>query len=116
VTLVISLLIIVGLIGLVIALSTNGGASPPRFTTTPLLDQTRHAEDAYYIPVAVTNLGGVTAQEVRIVGELTSPGGESVSAEFTIDVLAGGESLEGTMVLTTNPEEGQLEVTVESFR
>ena len=69
------------------------------------------------LPEAFTvNRGGLPAQEVRVVGELASPGGEPVTAEFTIDILAGSESKVGTMIFSSDPTAYAFSVRVESFR
>lgn len=115
-TLIICLLIIAGLVGLVVVLSVSGGDDPPRFTAAPRLEDVRQDDTAYYLPVEVTNLGGLPAQDVRVVGELASPGAEPVTAEFTIDILAGGESREGAMIFRDDPTAHAFSVRVESFR
>ncbi len=115
-TLIISLLVIAGLVGLVVVLSVTGGADPPRFAAAPLLEDVRQDEAAYYLPIEVTNLGRLPAQDVRVVGELAAPGAEPVTAEFTIDILAGGESRAGTMIFSDDPTAYTLSVRVESFR
>lgn len=116
VTLTISLLLILGLVGLVINLSLTGGAEPPHFTATPVLGEMRQVGRSSYLPIVVTNLGGIAAQEVRVVGDLVTRDGEAMVAEFTLDILAGGESRQGTLVFQADPRESELTVTVESFR
>jgi uncharacterized protein (TIGR02588 family) len=115
-TLIISLLVIAGLVGLVVVLSVTGGADPPRFAAAPALEDVRQHEAAYYLPIEVTNLSGLPAQDVRVVGELALLGAEPVTAEFTIDILAGGESRAGTMIFSDDPTAHAFSVRVESFR
>lgn len=116
-TLLISLLIIGGLVGLVVWLSLHDSGMPPRFTVAPSLDAVRRDDERYALPVIVTNLGGQTAREVRVVAELQPAGaGAAETAEFTIDVLASGESQEGTVLFDQEPASQHLAVAVESFR
>jgi uncharacterized protein (TIGR02588 family) len=70
----------------------------------------------YYLPVAVTNRGGRTAEEVLIMAELVTGEGPPETAEFVIDFLAGGETGEGTVVFPADPSAGELTVRVVSFR
>jgi uncharacterized protein (TIGR02588 family) len=116
-TLLISLAIIGGLVGLVIWLSLSGGAEPPRFTVSPHLEAVRQEADRYALPVSVQNAGGQAAQDTRVIAELAQTGeGSPETAEFTIDVLAGGETQEGTMYFNHDPTAHQLSVVVESYR
>ena len=116
-TLLISLAVIGGLVGLVAWLSINGGAEPPRFIVTPHLEALQHEAERYALPVSVQNAGGQAAQDVRVIAELTADGELSPeTAEFTIDVLAGGETQDGTMLFGHDPAAHRLSVVVESYR
>jgi uncharacterized protein (TIGR02588 family) len=114
-TLAISLTIIVGLVALVTYVSITGGNEPPIVEARPLAAEVRHEGDAYYLPVAVTNRGGRTAEQVLIQAELAGDG-SSETSEFTIDFLAGGETTEGTAVFAKDPSAGELTVDVASFQ
>ena len=115
-TLAISVLLILGLVALVTYVSITGGNEPPIVETRPLAGEIRQEGEAYYLPVAVTNLGGRTAEEVLIQAELVGSDGSPQETEFTIDFLAGGETAEGTAVFATDPLRGELTVEVASFR
>ena len=67
--------------------------------------------DAFYVPVAVRNGGGATAENVQINATLTLDDGE-VTADQTIDFLAGGEEERVEFVFEDDPADGALEVTV----
>jgi uncharacterized protein (TIGR02588 family) len=115
-TLAISIILIVGLVALVTYVSMTGGSEPPVVEATPLSAEIRHEGESYYLPVAVTNRGGRTAEEVVVEAELTGSDGSSEVSEFTLDFLAGGETREGSAVFTTDPLAGELTVDVASFQ
>ena len=96
--------------------SINGGNEPPIVEAKPLPAEMRHEGESYYLPVAVTNRGGRTAQEVVIQAELVGSDGSAEETEFTLDFLAGGETREGTAVFTTDPSTGELTIDVASFQ
>ncbi len=116
ITLVIGAGLILGLVGLVTYLQLSGGNQPPIVTAAPLAQEIRRAEGVYFLPVAVSNRGDQTAEDVMIQAELVTSGGTSESSEFTIDFLAGGETAEGTVVFSADPSAGELTVDVASFR
>ena len=91
-TLAISIILILGLVGLVTYVSINGGNEPPIVEAKPLPAEMRHEGESYYLPVAVTNRGGRTAQEVLIQAELVGSDGSTEETDFTLDFLAGGET------------------------
>ncbi len=115
-TLAISIILILGLLALVTYVSMTGGNEPPIVEARPLDQEIRHEGESYYLPVAVTNRGGHTAEEVVIQAELTGSDGSAEESEFTLDFLAGGETREGTVIFTTDPSTGELTVDVASFQ
>jgi uncharacterized protein (TIGR02588 family) len=115
-TLAISIILILGLLALVTYVSMTGGNEPPIVEARPLDQEIRHEGESYYLPVAVTNRGGRTAEEVVIQAELAGSDGSSEASEFTLDFLAGGETREGTAVFATDPLAGELTIDVASFQ
>ena len=115
-TLAISIILIVGLLALVTYVSVTGGTEPPIVEARPLDQEIRHEGESYFLPVAVTNRGGRTAEEVVVLAELTGSDGSSEASEFTLDFLAGGETREGTAVFATDPSAGELTIDVASFQ
>jgi uncharacterized protein (TIGR02588 family) len=115
-TLAISVILILGLLALVTYVSFTGGNEPPVVEARSLPDEIRHEGKAYYLPVAVTNRGGRTAQEVLIKAELVRSDGSAEESEFTLDFLAGGETREGTAVFASDPLTGELTIDVASFQ
>ena len=115
-TLIIGVVLIVGLVGLVTFLYVSRGNRPPIIAATPLDQEIRHQEGSYFLPIAVTNQGDQTAEDVMIQAELAAGQEAPEMSEFTIDFLAGGETEEGMAVFSTNPLAGELTVDVVSFR
>ena len=115
-TLAISIILILGLLALVTYVSMTGGSEVPIVEAQPLETEIRREGESYYLPVAVTNRGGRTAEEVLIKAELVVGDGITEESEFTIDFLAGGETAEGTVVFATDPLSGDLLIDVASFR
>jgi uncharacterized protein (TIGR02588 family) len=115
-TLAISIILILALLALVTYVSITGGDKPPIIEARPLDQEIRHEGESYYLPVAVTNQGGRTAEEVVIQAELAGSDGSSEVSEFTLDFLAGGETREGSTVFATDPLTGELTIDVASFQ
>ena len=115
-TLAVSIFLILGLLALVTYVSMTGGNDLPIVEAKPLPAEMRHEGESYYLPVAVTNRGGRTAEEVVVQAELAGRDGSSEASEFTLDFLAGGETREGTAVFTADPSEGELTIDVASFQ
>ena len=116
ITLAISIMLIAGLVALVTYVSVTGGGEPPIVEARPLPDEVRLEGESYFLPVAVTNRGGQTAEEVMVQAELAGSDGSAETSEFTLDFLAGGETREGTAVFASDPAAGELTVDVASFQ
>ena len=115
-TLAISIILILGLVSLVTYVSMTGGNKPPIIEARALLEEMRHEGESYFLPVAVTNRGGRTAEEVLIQAELAGSDGSTEASEFTLDFLAATETREGTVVFATDPSSGELTIDVASFQ
>ncbi len=116
ITLAISSALVLAVVGLLIYLQATGGDEPPVFAASPLLAGLRHADDAWYLPIAVANRGDQLAEQVLVRAELTAGAGPAHTAEFTIEMLPGGESAEGVAVFPADPLSGELAVQVASYR
>jgi uncharacterized protein (TIGR02588 family) len=115
-TLAVSIFLILGLLALVTYVSMTGDNDLPIVEAKPLPAEMRHEGESYYLPVAVTNRGGRTAEEVVVEAKLAGRDGSSEASEFTLDFLAGGETREGTVVFATDPLAGELTLGVASFQ
>lgn len=115
VTSIISLLILVATFALAGWANANSGEGPPVIDVKAHLDQVRETDSRFYLPVTVTNTGGLTAQDVVVTGELDTGEGQPESAEFTINFLSGSEKEEGYLIFTSDPNEGDLTIGATSF-
>jgi uncharacterized protein (TIGR02588 family) len=115
-TLAISIILILGLLALVTYVSITGGNEPPIVEAKALADEIRHEGESYYLPVAVTNHGGRTAEEVLVQAKLVRGDGSAEATELTLDFLAGGETRQATAVFATDPLAGELTIDVASFQ
>ncbi len=116
ITFAISAALILGVAGLVSYLYVSGGNRPPIIETETLVDELRLANDEYYLPIAITNVGDGTAEQVQVQVRLATSAGQPETAGFTIQFLAGGETVQGTAVFSANPLAGDLAVDVVSFQ
>ena len=114
ITLILSSLLIAGVAGAVVYFTITHGDAPSSFTTEPQPAETRGDPGIFYVPVQVTNTGDEPAQEIQVRVELQS-GDQTETAVFTIDLLAAGESEEGTAVFRSDPSQGEIQTVVESF-
>lgn len=110
VTMVISIAILAAVLGLASWASFATGDSPPVIDVQVNLEEMRETDAGFYVPITITNTGGLTAQNAMVTGELVTDEPEPETAEVTIDFLAGGESEQAELVFSTNPNEGELTV------
>ena len=115
VTLVISLLILASILALAGWANIRTGDDPPTIKVEAQLEAVRQTDSGYYLPITITNIGGLTAQDVTVVGELDTGEEQPETAEITIALRAGGEEGSGERVCTTNPNEGELSVGATSY-
>jgi uncharacterized protein (TIGR02588 family) len=115
-TFTISVVLILAFVGLVAYLARADRGDPPVIEAMPRTDEVRQEGNAYYLPIAVTNLGSQTAETVLVRAEFAGGAGDAETAEFTIDFLASDETAEGTVVFAADPRAGELTVAVISFQ
>lgn len=115
ITLAISLVIVAAVLGLAGYASFSTGEEPPTITVEADLANVRATEFGYYVPITITNDGGLTAQDVTVAGELDLGEEMPESAEVTITFLAGGESEQAGLVFSAHPDEGEFSVRPTSY-
>jgi uncharacterized protein (TIGR02588 family) len=106
-TLAISLVVVAALVGLLTYLYLSGEGEPAVIEVRPEMESVRYVDGAYYLPVAVTNRGDRTAEDVRVTVTLTGDGAQE-SAEVSFRFLAGGETGAATVVFSGDPTRGTL--------
>jgi uncharacterized protein (TIGR02588 family) len=114
-TLAVGAALIAAVVALVVVLDLTDGNRPPVVVATPLVADLRQDGGRYYLPLEVTNRGDDAAEDVVVRADLVRDGATE-TAEFTIDVLAGGETTEATVVFGQDPTAGTLAAGVVSFR
>lgn len=116
VTLVISAVILIGIVGAISWLSFQGRERPPIIAVEARVEDVREEESGYYLPIVIRNDGDRTVEDAVIRGELNSGDGSPEKAELRVMFLAAGEQVNGTMVFQEDPATGQLTVGVVSYR
>lgn len=112
VSLIVSIVLVAGVVGLVIAMWLSPSHAPTRFRIdrgTP-----RHEAGHYYLPIKVTNEGDATGAQVTIEGTFKGSavgesGNEQTSA-MTFDFIPAHASVEGVLVFNSEPGAAVLRV------
>lgn len=115
ITFSIALLILATLIGLVIYKWFTQKNQPPLLSIIPK-SEIRQAPGQFYVPFAITNTGGATAESVQVIAELSINGKIEESGEVQIDFLASDEKQEGAFVFSRDPRQGKLVMRVSSYK
>lgn len=115
VTLAISILILGAVLGLASYANITTGEEPPTINVEADLENVRETENGFYVPITITNNGGLTAQDVVVIGELDLVDGEPETGEVTIAFLAGGESEQAELVFTVHPDDGEFTLIPSSY-
>lgn len=115
-TLLISIGIIAGILGLVSWLYFRGSEESPIITVEVQIQDLREDEGAWYLPIEVRNDGDTTVASAQVEGTLDTGEGEPQKASISIDFLAGGEQVMGTLVFSADPSSGELGVGPTSYQ
>ena len=107
VSLIISIAVLAGVVGVVIALWLSPSNEPARFR----IDRKaiRNEADLYYLPITVTNEGDATGAQVTVEGRLGASGDEQTSAT-TFDFIPAHSSVEGVLIFNTEPTSAELRI------
>jgi uncharacterized protein (TIGR02588 family) len=115
VTLGISIAIIAAMVAVISFLYLDGADDPPTIATEPQLDQLRREDDGFYLPVKVTNRGDHTVENLVVQASLDTGDGQPHTAEFSLNFVAGGETVRGTFVFGEDPTGGDLTIGAASY-
>lgn len=107
VSMFISIVLLAGVVGVVIALWLSPSNEPARFR----IDRraTRNEAGHYYLPITVINEGDATGAQVTVEGRLRGSGHEQTSAT-TFDFIPAHSSVEGVLIFDTEPTSAELRV------
>ena len=108
VSLAISITLLAGVIGIVLALWVSTSNEPARFQVSRGV--IRNEVGFYYLPITVTNAGSETGAEVTVEGKLKQAS-NSETASTTFDFIPGQSSVEGVLVFSQEPTAAEVHVT-----
>lgn len=114
VTFAIACSILATLVGLVIYSWLTKKQEPPIISVTrntPI----RFEKEQFYVPFAVANTSGETAESVQIIAELRVKGEVVESGDLQIDFLSSGETEAGAFIFSRDPRQGELIVRSSSY-
>ncbi|HEY9860158.1 MAG TPA: TIGR02588 family protein [Candidatus Obscuribacterales bacterium] len=115
ITFIIASLILLAIAGLVVYEWLAKEKEPPVLSVTPS-SAIREVQGNFYLPFAVTNTGGGTAESVQVIAEVRVNGEVEESGEQQIDFLSSGETEAGAFIFTRNPRDGELVLRVASYK
>lgn len=121
VTLGVSVLVILGIIGFLLWHGLRM-TRPPDTEAAPLVTGRIFAEQAarrdgfWVVPVAVRNVGNVPMEEVSMTVEWTNAEGQKSETDIMFHYLAEGATDDAFVVLDQGPEKAMPKVTVKSFK
>lgn len=111
----IAIFILIITISLILYSWQTQGHKPP-ILSVKIENEVRQAEQKFYVPFTVKNIGGRTAQSVQIIGQLEIKDGIPEIGEQRIDFLSGGETAKGVFVFSRDPKPGELTIRVASYK
>ena len=114
ITLTISTVIVLSLVGLIVYEYVGRSNQPPEIIVDFQRGQVRKENDSYSIPVVITNRGEQTATNVRILVSLGT-GNQADQSEIQIDFLAGGAHEQRRVVVRQDPAQMDFRVVSISF-
>ncbi len=114
VTFAIASFILATLVGLVIYSWLTKKQEPPIISVTRNTP-VREEKGQFYVPFAVANTGGETAESVQIIAELRVKGEVVESGDLQIDFLSSGETEPGAFIFSRDPRQGELIVRSSSY-
>ena len=115
VTFAIASSILATIVGLVIYSWLTKKQEPPTISVSrnsPI----RFEKGQFYVPFAVANTGGETAESVQIIAELRVNGEVVESGDLQIDFLSSGETEAGAFIFSRDPSQGELIVRSSSYK
>jgi uncharacterized protein (TIGR02588 family) len=111
----ISLAILGFVLALIIYTWITGDNKPP-ILNAKVSESIYQENNQFYVPFIVTNTGGKTAESVEVQAKLTLQEEIIETGTQQIDYLSGGEEESGSFIFTHNPNGGQLQIRVASFK
>jgi uncharacterized protein (TIGR02588 family) len=110
VSLVASLLLVGGLVGVLLYLHVSAGSEPAAIEARPLVEAAKVVDGRFYLPVEVHNRGDRAAEQIRL---RVVAGAED--ADLDLDRLAAGATARAVATLSSDPRQGATRVDVLGF-
>ncbi len=107
VSLAISLVILLGIVGAIVWLWIHQPTGPPQFKVER--GTVRNEAGLFHLPVTVTNIGGLAVGQVRVEGKLNNQGQEEI-AVTTLDFLAVRAEEEVVLIFRSEPSGAVVQV------
>lgn len=114
VTLGISVLLLVVLVGGLVLLDVRRGDARPRISAKPHFDAAYEHEGNWYLPVTITNDGDHATGSIRVDLVRPVPGDVPEVAELQFAFVASGDEVKGLAAFDEQPTEDTIEVDVVS--
>ncbi|MGB6296840.1 MAG: TIGR02588 family protein [Rivularia sp. (in: cyanobacteria)] len=108
--------ILIGVVGLVSFTWIKQPSQKPPLLVVTNNKPLRKVNGQYYIPFEVVNQGGETAASVQVIAELRIKGKVEETGEQQIEFLSRKEKETGAFIFSKNPEEGELQLRVASYK
>jgi uncharacterized protein (TIGR02588 family) len=112
VTLAISVLLLLGLLGGLVWLEVQRGDEPARLTVIPHFTKAEQHDDQWYLPVTIRNDGDRATDLLRVDLVRPVPGEDPEVAELEYSFVAGDEEVEGIAVFDERPTKDTIEIDV----
>lgn len=106
VTVTISCLIVLCLVGLICFIWLTQNGDPPIIKVTQTAPASQ-IQGYYYVPYTVSNQGGDTADSVQIYAELKMSDGTEETSEQQVDFLSSKEKVDGMFIFEHDPAQGE---------
>ncbi len=110
VTLGVSALIILALVGLITYLAFRPGSNEPVLQVQTFPGQMRKNGGFYYLPVMVTNNGNRTVGNVWVGFQLSTGQGQAETSQITMNFLATHDAQRGQVAFQHDPTQGALKI------
>lgn len=104
--------LVVAVVVALIALQLSGTEEPA--APVAEVEEVFEVEGQHHVRVVVSNTGDLAAANVQVSAELEI-GGRTITANQTIESLAGGQDDEIFFVFDADPDDGNLTVTVAGY-
>jgi uncharacterized protein (TIGR02588 family) len=107
--------ILATVVGLVLYVWLSKQDQPPILSVTRE-QAIRETNGQFYVPFALINQGGETAESVHVMAKLKISDQIEESGEQEIDFLSSGEKQEGAFIFSQNPQNGTLVIRIVSYK